>query len=260
VTLIAYIDESGTHDGSPITVIAGYLSSPDRWATFEMEWADLLEGLRTDHLHAIDLFHGKGSFKGVPLSRRLDIGDQATMIARKYAVVGLSIVLTDFDYRDIFRDASMPKNVSLDSKYGICFRHLVAHLAVLADDDNRISIIAESGHKNQGAAQLILKEYRSTADRLLARRIKTVTFVQKRDCFGVQAADLLAFASLRVERRGDCQFVNTVMTREDVITEQEHASLVRIPVTRESLVFVREEQLRLAKWRRRYGQRALVQH
>jgi len=88
VTLTAYIDESGTHDGSPVTVIAGYLSIPERWAAFEMEWAGFLEDLQTDHLHAIDLFHGKGSFKGVPLSRRLDIGDQATMIARKHAIVG----------------------------------------------------------------------------------------------------------------------------------------------------------------------------
>jgi hypothetical protein len=115
----------------------------------------------------------------------------------------------------------------------------------------------ESGHKNQGAAKLIVREYRSTADRLLARRIKAVAFAQKRDCFGVQAADLLAFASLRLERRGTAKFVNTVLTRDDVIAEQEHANLIRIPVTRESLVFVREEQLRLARWRRRYGQRAL---
>jgi|ERR1700722_14029436 hypothetical protein len=41
----AYIDESGTHDGSPMTVMAGYLSSAEGWAAFNAEWGLSLRAL-----------------------------------------------------------------------------------------------------------------------------------------------------------------------------------------------------------------------
>jgi hypothetical protein len=50
--LTAYIDESGTHDDSPVTIMAAYLSSARRWAAFNAEWATFLGRLGVDHLHA----------------------------------------------------------------------------------------------------------------------------------------------------------------------------------------------------------------
>ena len=41
--LTAYLDESGTHEASPISVMAGYLGTVDQWHAFEADWTALLQ-------------------------------------------------------------------------------------------------------------------------------------------------------------------------------------------------------------------------
>ena len=38
VPMIAYLDESGTHDGSRLTVMAGWVRHADRWREFDRSW------------------------------------------------------------------------------------------------------------------------------------------------------------------------------------------------------------------------------
>jgi len=180
-----------------------------------------------------------------------------------HAMVGLSVILTDAEYREIFREHA-PRNVTFDSKYGICFRHVLSFLPQLVDivehdDTHRIFLVLESGHKNQGAAAAMLKEYKSIADRRLARMVKTVSYAGKRECFGVQASDMLAFTSLRIERDGLVQQVTTDITHDTFIEGHRHNRpyVFRIPITRETLAQLREGHIQLARWRRRYGQGAL---
>ena len=251
----AYIDESGTHDGSPMTVMAGYLSSAEGWAAFNAEWGTFLAGLGVDHLHAKHLFHGEKSFKNLSWSRRAEIADEAKAITMKYATVGLSVILTNDEYQEIFKE-NVPKNVTFDFKYGICFRHIMSFLPQLVnivqpDKTHEIFIVLEAGHKNQGAAAAMLAEYKSIADRLLARMVKGVSYAEKRECFGVQAADMLAFTSLRIEREELVKQVTTDITSETVIEGHNRPYVFRIPITRETLAHLREGHIELAKWRRR---------
>src|SRR6201993_3262318 len=99
--LTAFIDESGTHDGSPMTVMAGYLSSAEGWAAFNAEWGTFLAGLGVDHLHAKHLFHGEKHFKNLSWSRRVEIADEAKAITMKYTIVDLSVILTNDEYQEI---------------------------------------------------------------------------------------------------------------------------------------------------------------
>ena len=41
--LHAYLDDSGTHEDSPIVVIAGYFGSERHWLRFDREWRKILE-------------------------------------------------------------------------------------------------------------------------------------------------------------------------------------------------------------------------
>jgi hypothetical protein len=53
--LDAYLDESGTHDGSPLTCSAGYVFSHEGCAEFGKEWNAYLEIKGLDAFHATDL-------------------------------------------------------------------------------------------------------------------------------------------------------------------------------------------------------------
>ena len=47
--LITYLDESGTHDQSPISVMAGYLGTDTQWKQFEADWTALLRKAEVKH-------------------------------------------------------------------------------------------------------------------------------------------------------------------------------------------------------------------
>jgi hypothetical protein len=54
----AYIDESGTHEPSPASVMAGYLAETRQWRKFEKRAARY----RINICHAIDLKRGDNDF------------------------------------------------------------------------------------------------------------------------------------------------------------------------------------------------------
>lgn len=54
--LTTYLDESGTHDTSPISIMAGYLGTAKQWGAFDAEWIALLRSAGVGHVHAVDLF------------------------------------------------------------------------------------------------------------------------------------------------------------------------------------------------------------
>jgi hypothetical protein len=42
VIVTVYIDESGTHDGSPVLIMAGWVGRFGQWASFDPKWERLL--------------------------------------------------------------------------------------------------------------------------------------------------------------------------------------------------------------------------
>src|SRR5580704_14933077 len=62
--LTVYCDESGTHGGSPCTVLAGFLGDANEWVEFEREWTKVLRKHQISHVHAKHLWHRQKEFKG----------------------------------------------------------------------------------------------------------------------------------------------------------------------------------------------------
>ncbi len=63
--LIAYFDESGTHDGSPIVAVGGYISTVKHWDEFQREWTQFLSKNSISKFHATDLAGGYKEFSKV---------------------------------------------------------------------------------------------------------------------------------------------------------------------------------------------------
>jgi hypothetical protein len=52
--LAIYIDESGTHDGSDLIAMGGYVGWKDDWQTFSGEWESVLCDYRVQDFHAVE--------------------------------------------------------------------------------------------------------------------------------------------------------------------------------------------------------------
>jgi hypothetical protein len=127
--LTAYLDESGTHNASPISVTAGYLGTATQWRALDADWVTLLQSAGVHRVHAVDLFKRTRQFKEWPAERVNTFAVQLDGLIARHMELGFSVVVRDDDYRKIYVEGARPRRSRLDSKYGVCFRACLAFCA-----------------------------------------------------------------------------------------------------------------------------------
>ena len=88
----AYLDESGTHDGAPLLVVAGFAGDRKAWKTFTKEWTSILKRANVDVFHARNPRH---DFLKEPLARCIT----------KREFVGVAVAVKPEDFRQYAGDA-----------------------------------------------------------------------------------------------------------------------------------------------------------
>lgn len=254
--LKAYIDESGTHSGSPRTVMAGYYSKAENWQAFEARWQAFCQQRGFKCLHTKELYHGQGEFSGLHCwGERKQIAEEALSIANTYAV-GFAAVMKNSDYNDILRDGSLPQRIAVDSRFGACIRAIYGFLiqSSLIEEAEGVEIVFEVGHKNIGAAQALLEDLRKLGDPVFSGSIKSVTFTHKTDVAELQLADLLAYSLFKLLREGD----KKPQDAKRLMIEAPHLQppfIHRIPLSRPFLRDLKSGLLLVAELRKRYGRK-----
>jgi hypothetical protein len=256
--LVAYLDEAGTHAGSGLTVMAGWVADLERWSRFDAAWGGLLTRNRITHVHGTDLMGGKGPFKGWPRDRRAAFSAEVAEICTKGTLFGIVVLLdnAEYDRTYIGDNAEMRKKRSaLDSKYGVCFRTAISLIPRLIEraglvERSSLKIVIEDGHQNVGAAPEIFRAFNELADEPIRSLLKEVAVEQKRASFGLQAADMLAYPAWRGE-------TDRILIYQDVNLLADESRLVlpvdapfRVPVRPETLMDLRAGTLALPQYRR----------
>jgi hypothetical protein len=208
--LTAYLDESGTHDTSPISVMAGYLGTAAQWQDFDADWTALLQTAGLRHMHAVDLFKRTKQFKEWPAERVNAFAIELDGVIARHMQLGFSVIIRDDDYRTIYVEGERPRRSRLDSKYGVCFRaclgfapsFIASELQIAGEAQARkeatISFVLEDGHRNVGDARRLFDIFK--ADALPEWQHFVGAFdVTKKDSPGTQAADFLAYCVYRAE-------------------------------------------------------------
>jgi hypothetical protein len=70
--LTAYIDESGTHGGSPVSTMAAYLADARQWRKYEKRARKLFARFRVTEFHMVDVRRGDKDFSGWSVDRKID--------------------------------------------------------------------------------------------------------------------------------------------------------------------------------------------
>lgn len=213
VHLTAYIDESGTHNGSPVTIMAGWIGKAGRWHQFDQRWNRLLSKQGLSYVHAKDLAQGSRLFKDHndwPHDRRNKLFHRFGRLAFRHALFGLTITLRNNDYDQVYKSPLKrePKKLQLSTAYGICFQYFInstfLHLSELGLNDNlNINFIFEDGHRHaDNALQMYQTGFRKYAPKERVEAVKGVSFLNKREFPALQAADFLAYRAFQVEDKG----------------------------------------------------------
>lgn len=195
--LLAYCDESGTHDGAPVVLWGGYIAEQDVWARFSDAWRARLAEDGLDHFHMAPFRYRRGHFATLPIAARERLEhDLAALIgAHPMSGVVAAVHRPGFDqalqgeHREVF-GSSVPFGFGASLSEWMRYRRENR-------PDEPIGLIYGEGDERQIRAMLDLfkaQEWPSP--------FHSLSFNVMRQQPGIQAADMLLWCVNRELKRG----------------------------------------------------------
>lgn len=188
-----YIDESGSHAGSPVLCLAGYIFASGRANEFSQRWAKALDSYRLPFFHMVDCAHGAAPFDGLSPEQRIAVEKEMIALIREYSEYGFAVSVYERDY-----DSVIPPGLKAHtgSAYSFCVRQcltLVKDWLNSSDFKGDVAYYFEAGHARQCEALSILNDIFN--ERILVNHYQHAAhvFADKRKFLPLQAADLLAW-------------------------------------------------------------------
>jgi hypothetical protein len=201
-----YLDESGTHDDSAVTIMGGLLARAQNWRPYEIDFDEIRER------HGFRVFHTKkfknrtGDFKGwtEPQQRAL-LKDLGRLGNRGLAHTVFS-TLNNADYERFYWGANKPNKVRFDSRYGFCFRLCLYYFLGetmkrrLRKNWPHLHIVMEAGHRNFGDAERIFLEVKRDLESKGCNMLQMLTKADKDTCCQLMMADFVAHSGYILDK------------------------------------------------------------
>jgi hypothetical protein len=194
VTLLeAYFDESGSHDGSPILCVAGYLFEKDRCQQLDLEWKAVLDRFSLPYFHMVDCAHGNDPFDKLSMSERIECEKEMIALIRKYALFGFAMAVVEKEYDEVFPPHS-PRPYKSAYTYCCWTALAVIHEWIVRNlFSGKIAYFFEAGHKHAPEANAIMNVIFNHPGMRDEYRYSAHAFVPKETVRPVQTADILAW-------------------------------------------------------------------
>jgi hypothetical protein len=205
-TVEFYLDESG----SPrIFVLAGYYATEERWIDFEAKWQEILRDAGHERgngeilpFHMTDFEHRQAPFDGWDNQKRIEVISGLLDCINETVDGALIVALPLSLYR-----TKLPMNSHLKvdhplhrcNQYMACLYRLYLGVVTLLESNahiERISFIFDRNKIVSGMVQSVLQHLADTFPELGAR-IAPPRFEDKTQCIPLQAADILAYESMK---------------------------------------------------------------
>jgi Protein of unknown function (DUF3800) len=161
VILTSYFDESGTHAGSPLTVMAGVMGTAAQWGRFQMALDKLKNRYGFRIFHATEFKARSGQFAGWSPQKCVALIGELADLTGNSLMHGAVLSVKNSEYAAYYRTGDTPRKLRLDTCYALSFRLCLVHMVSevmrrLAHskhmDRTRLNVVLESGHKHSGDA------------------------------------------------------------------------------------------------------------
>jgi hypothetical protein len=199
--MAAYFDESGTHAGSPVMWVAGYLFTAENALQLDREWAETLTEFGVSCFHMADCAHGVRMFSNLDGQKRKELLIRLVGIIKRRMEIGIAVSISETDFGRI--DAP---HWQRGGPYTLAALQALAAVVAWADTYSyagKISYFFEAGHEHESltnkAIDLLRKRDQVRGASYL--RYHSHTFAGKCDLRPLQTADLLAYEWQKELRR-----------------------------------------------------------
>jgi hypothetical protein len=207
LTLTAYLDESGTHGDSAVTIRGGILANARQWQRFDAEFS------RLKKKHNFRVFHTKkfkrraGDFKGWTVDQQFALINDLVPISASGFTEGVTVTIDNAEYEANYRTGEKPKRLRLESRYGLCFRNSLIFFIleglkrVYRGEPPKMHFVLESGHRNWNEARDIFNETKQELQGHGCNMLGEITFADKDECDPLMMADFLAHTTFMMHAR-----------------------------------------------------------
>lgn len=216
-----FIDESGTHDGSPCISVGGVIFKKNKAKEFSKKWAFQLRRRGLEYFRMSECTHQQGQFLGKSSDECLDAELSLLKLIYQFAEAGFGLSFSEKDFERTYegvRDGIEWKHLSGEAYSRLIHESLVyaGGWAKRANFQGRLAYFFEAGHRHQNAAHRRVEEVVHPSPDLFgidmeavaremgkifglsesahqAYRYLSHAFVDKREFAPLQAADLIAW-------------------------------------------------------------------
>jgi hypothetical protein len=193
--LAGYFDDSGTHPGSPVVVVAGAIGSTDQWDAFDAKCDRLfsapLPGKRAiREFHLVDCQNGNGEFEGYTRAE----SDALTHDFRQLIIdAGIYSIAFAVDGEAWSELVTGPHRIWLGSAEQQCFISCIDRALTwarsLPGSDHRIALMFDEGRRTDTLEQIVELYRRRTA---MHPEPVSIDFGRVADFRPLQAADYVS--------------------------------------------------------------------
>jgi hypothetical protein len=201
--LEAYFDESGTHDGSPVMCIAGYLFQKDRCKELDLAWKEVLDFYNLPFFHMVDCAQGARPFDALLPDERDQAARRMIALIRAHALFGMGIAIVETDYNAVM--SGMPRiDLPVDdlpiplpgTAYSYCCWTALNAIGAWirrGGFEGEVAYFFEAGHKHADEANQIMNRIVRVPSLRNEFRYAAHSFVPKEKARPLQTADILAW-------------------------------------------------------------------
>jgi len=196
--LVGYFDDSGTHAGSSVCMLAGLISSTDHWDRFEHDWKARLLTRRDQGItwfHAFDCEHGFNEFKSTDRPLRESFAFGLSNVICKYAdgIVGLSSAVRRDDW-DMHAPEFLKERCRYEP-YNFVVEHCLQQIAKWSIDQvngEPVALVFARRRESDAVSEAIHSTYRNGETYQLPG-LGALALANPRLVVQLQAADLFAY-------------------------------------------------------------------
>lgn len=187
-----YFDESGTHAGSPVLCVAGYIMEKGQAINLSKRWTKELKSHGLPYFRMSECAHGNGAFADMKddKRKRIEIQTRMIQIIKDRTIKGLAFTIKEEDF-----NRALPDSV-LGSCYSFAAHCMLVGVRSWLQDNPKVDKIGyffEAGHSSQGEAGLIMENLFKNTPLKEEYKYAGHAFLPKESSPCVQAADLLSW-------------------------------------------------------------------
>lgn len=189
--LECYFDESGSHEGSPVLCVAGYLFDKEQCKILDLKWKEVLDRYQLPYFRMSACAHLQKPFDHLSRQQSDDVEREMIQLINEYALLGVAIAVNEHDYSVLFEG----KNPA-GSAYSFCCVQVLAGInAWIMRNQFRgeIAYFFEAGHESASEANAVMNRIFQHPNLHQRYCYAAHAFVDKVKVRPVQTADILAW-------------------------------------------------------------------